>query len=51
MRYSFLGCFQADGVHEVIEGLHDSGISEIEGSDPFYGDRLIGSKRVQYAGR
>src|SRR5215469_5038927 len=49
-KYSFLGCFQADGVDEVVEGLHDSDISPIEGSDLFFGDGLVRSKGLQNAG-
>src|SRR5262249_58531539 len=49
-KYSFLGCFQADGVDEVVEGWHDSDISPIEGSDLFFGDGLVRSKGLQNAG-
>ena len=48
-KYSFLGCFQADGVDEVVEGLHDSDMP-IEGSDLFFGDGLVRSKGLQNAG-
>ena len=50
IRYSFLGCFQPDGVQEVIEGLHDRGISAIEGSDLFFRDGLVRSKGLQNGG-
>ena len=47
---TFLGCFQTDNIHEVIQGLKHRGISLVEGGDLFSGNGLVRGKGLQDAG-
>jgi hypothetical protein len=46
-----LGDFQADGVDEIIQRLHDGIVSAIESRDLFFGNARVRSKGMQNAGR
>src|SRR6516165_1755581 len=47
---TFLGCFQTDNIHEVIQRLKHRGISLVEGGDLFSGNGLVRGKGLQDAG-
>src|SRR5215472_17301135 len=46
----FLGCFQTDNIHEIIQRLNHRGISSVEGGDLFPGNGLVRGKGLQDAG-
>ena len=48
---TFLGCFQADNIDEIVQRLNHRGISLVEGGDLFCRDGLVSSKGLQDAGR
>ena len=41
---TFLGCFQTDNIHEVVQRLNHRGISSVEGGDLFSGNGLVRGK-------
>ena len=47
---TFLGCFQTDNIHEIIQRLNHRGISSVEGGDLFPGNGLVRGKGLQDAG-
>jgi hypothetical protein len=47
---TFLGCFQADHIDEIVQRLNHRGISLVEGGDLFCRDGLVSSKGLQDAG-
>src|SRR6516164_10152052 len=47
---TFLGCFQTDNMHEVVQRLNHRSISSVEGGDLFSGNGLVRGKGLQDGG-